>query len=205
MPDTSTAAPDQEVGLRERQKRARRDALIDAAHDLVEAHGLENVSVEAICAEAGVSRRTFFNYFASKDDAILAIQPWEIDPTVARTFTEGGPTGRLGTDIEHLVRHLVDRPPLGRRRIARAIELARREPGLGGRQLAAFEEHRLQLMALATQRLDDESTTADVELLAMTIMTVTHGAFVRWETSDQQGEVAAHVGPVVANLREVLA
>ncbi|WP_240778038.1 TetR family transcriptional regulator [Nonomuraea basaltis] len=57
-------------GLRERKKRATRIALSWAAIRLCAARGLDDVRVEDIAAEAGVSPRTFNNYFSSKGEAI---------------------------------------------------------------------------------------------------------------------------------------
>ena len=60
-------------GLRERKKAATRRTLGLAAMGLAVRRGLENVLVEDIAAEAGVSARTFNNYFASKYEAICAL------------------------------------------------------------------------------------------------------------------------------------
>lgn len=60
-----------EVGLRERKKTATRRALYEAAVRLAIAHGADKITVEAIADEAGVSRRTFSNYFANKEEALL--------------------------------------------------------------------------------------------------------------------------------------
>jgi AcrR family transcriptional regulator len=59
-------------GLRERKKRETRIALSWATIRLVVERGLDNVRIEDIAAEAGVSTRTFSNYFATKGEAIVA-------------------------------------------------------------------------------------------------------------------------------------
>jgi AcrR family transcriptional regulator len=65
--DTSRAAG---PGLRERKKQQTREALSWAALRLAVERGLGNVLVEDIAAEAGVSPRTYNNYFSSKAEAI---------------------------------------------------------------------------------------------------------------------------------------
>jgi AcrR family transcriptional regulator len=59
------------TGLRERKKAATREAMHEAAVHLTLAHGIENLTVEAIADAAFVSRRTFSNYFANKEQALL--------------------------------------------------------------------------------------------------------------------------------------
>ena len=50
----------------------RRNQILEAAHRAFNRHGI-NVSVDQICAEAGVSKGNFYGYFESKDELILAI------------------------------------------------------------------------------------------------------------------------------------
>lgn len=58
------------TGRREQNKARTRDALLDALRTLVSATGPEVVTVEQIAEEAGVSRRTFFNYFPTVEAAL---------------------------------------------------------------------------------------------------------------------------------------
>ncbi|MGH3301303.1 MAG: TetR family transcriptional regulator [Streptosporangiaceae bacterium] len=68
------AEPEHEAaGLRERKKIATRNALGVAAMQLVIERGVDNVLVEDIAEAAGVSTRTFNNYFSSKYEAICAL------------------------------------------------------------------------------------------------------------------------------------
>lgn len=67
-----------EIGLRERKKFATKEALGRAALDLAIERGLDVVTAELIAEAAGVSTRTFHNYFSCKEDAVL----FELDKSV---------------------------------------------------------------------------------------------------------------------------
>jgi AcrR family transcriptional regulator len=121
---------------RERKKRQTRAALIRAALELFDAKGYENTAVREITDAVDVSERTFFRYFASKEDlavsfakdwtdtmlASLAARPADEDPLSAMrgSFRESMLTlaavrGDLdedgGTPTYLLVTRLIDSTP----------------------------------------------------------------------------------------------
>lgn len=191
------------LGLRERKKRARREVLIDATHRLVGEHGLDAVTVDAICEEAGVSVRTFFNYFETKDDAVLGHTPWPFDSAAGETFAAGGPTGHLLADLQALVSSFLSDPPMGRQRLARALELAAKEPRLLARHLAWMEQHKGQLSALVERRLGDDPPYSS-EIVGATLLFLTHATFMRWDAAGGAGGAEEHLTAVVTDLRSIL-
>jgi AcrR family transcriptional regulator len=75
-----------EQTLRQRKHAATALNIERNAVALVLEHGLDNVTVDMICEASGVSQRTFFNYFKSKDLAILGATPPRLDEATVRTF-----------------------------------------------------------------------------------------------------------------------
>ncbi|MFE5286251.1 TetR/AcrR family transcriptional regulator [Nocardia sp. NPDC056611] len=87
------------AGLRERKKQATREALREAALRLALEQGPDNVRVEDIAEAAGVSPRTYNNYFSSRDQAIVAAVTGERDARVAAAVTARAPEVGLADAI----------------------------------------------------------------------------------------------------------
>ncbi len=77
----STPAP-----RRRKDAREKAAAIERAATDLVLDRGYDAVTVDMICELAGVSQRTFFNHFGTKDAALLGLTHPSIDPAAADAF-----------------------------------------------------------------------------------------------------------------------
>jgi AcrR family transcriptional regulator len=123
----STLSPN----LRERKKVETWTAIHEAAASLALQHGLDQATVEAIAESAGVSPRTFFNYFPAKEDAVLGLREPILDPRAA---------AKLAGSEDLLVEAtllLVDvaRSAVGATDAGRRRELLKRYPNLFRRQM----------------------------------------------------------------------
>jgi AcrR family transcriptional regulator len=117
--------------LRERKKVETWTAIHEAAASLAQQRGLEQATVEVIAASAGVSPRTFFNYFPAKEDAVLGLRGPVLDPEEAAKLEDA--VDLLGQVSLLLVS--VARSALGSTDTRRRRELLQRYPNLHRRQM----------------------------------------------------------------------
>ncbi|GGK67148.1 TetR/AcrR family transcriptional regulator [Nocardia camponoti] len=89
----------QRKGLREQKKQATREALREAALRLALERGPDNVRVDDIAEAAGVSPRTYNNYFSSREQAIVAAVTAERETRVAAAVAARSATGRLADAV----------------------------------------------------------------------------------------------------------
>jgi AcrR family transcriptional regulator len=184
------------AGLRERKKTATRQALHEAAVRLAVERGVEHVTIEAIADAAGVSRRTFSNYFAGKEQALLYGDEARIrrllDLVHDRPAAES-PWTALTRAAEELTLEREDDAT----RMAQT-RLLRRHPSLLVQQVANYAAAERELAAVLGRRM---AAGADAplraRLLAATFLTTMRVATETW--LDQP------VGPLVEVIRDALA
>ncbi|MCX4906737.1 TetR/AcrR family transcriptional regulator [Streptomyces sp. NBC_00878] len=90
-------------GLRERKKQATRVALREAALRLAVERGPDQVRVEDIAEAAGVSPRTYNNYFASREQAIVAAVTADREARIAAAVAARPPGVRLADAVTEAV------------------------------------------------------------------------------------------------------
>jgi len=167
------------LGLRERHKHSTRRALEDAALELFARDGFDATTVEMIAAAANVSPRTFFRYFATKDDVLNPER--EVRQAALRDEVRGLP-GSLG-DLEAAAAALgalcpafeAERDRMQQRRAAAATSAALR----GRVQDVVHSWQRTLLEALAERRGVDVGEL-EVQVAAATAIAVWQTAIVRW-------------------------
>ncbi|EGD45339.1 transcriptional regulator, TetR family [Nocardioidaceae bacterium Broad-1] len=197
-----TSAPP--PNARERQKRERRLALIEAAQRLVGERGLDDVTVEEISSAAGLSTRTFFNYFDSKDDAVLGIQEIELDAEVRAQFVSGGPSGRLMTDLETLVAGFLKDAAPNIEQVERAMRLLTSEPRLMQRHVAWHQRVVGEFEELLSERRKARPSPVDDDTIGMVAGLLMRSSALAWARSGYAGDAAAHLPEAVAQLRLLL-
>src|SRR4051812_19489554 len=87
------------TGLREQKKQATRKALRAAALRLAVERGPDNVRVDDIAEAAGVSPRTYNNYFSSREQAIVAAVTSEREARIAAAVAARPPDVRLADAV----------------------------------------------------------------------------------------------------------
>ncbi|HXN45890.1 MAG TPA: TetR/AcrR family transcriptional regulator [Bryobacteraceae bacterium] len=86
---------------RERKKIAARSQILSAAIDLFSRRGIDAVTIDEIAAAADVGKGTIYNYFATKEDIVVAFMAdleARIAPTIARSRPGTRPVDRVLAD-----------------------------------------------------------------------------------------------------------
>jgi len=156
--------------------------LQDAALDLFGRDGFDNVTVDAIAAAAGTSRRTFFRYFATKEDAAVA----DFDARV-ELFAKllAGERGSGRTAIEHVAeagRKVVStiwaEPDFYRKR----YRIVFANPALVDRMTLADRRYEELIAEAVSEDFPTELGILHARMFAAAAIALTNVVFERWVT-----------------------
>lgn len=186
--------------LRERKKIATREAISAAALRLALDHGPENVRVDDIAEAAGVSPRTYNNYFSSREQAIVAAISAERALRIAAAL-RNRPAGEPLADavVAAVVEQYVAEAEPG----SEAFALLTSAPGLRAEFLGTVAAIEQPLAAAIAERTGIDELRATV--LAAAVSAAARVAAGRWLRPAAGGLVVAPTTPLADALREALA
>lgn len=173
-------------GLRERKRQQTRKAITAAARSLTATKGLNGFTVEEVCETVGVSRRTFFNYFPTKEDAILGHHDDEHPGELMAGFLKGG--GEPGTISETLLADLIQLTldiwaskvdSESATDVRQLIAAIKKEPQLTAKIVGASAEREASSRQLIAQR---EGVPADHPVVVMAVTMISAMAHHAHET-----------------------
>ncbi len=169
--------------LRERRKAETTREIHEVAMRMARDEGIEAVTIEAICEMAGISQRTFFNYFPFKE-AVFVLPPPPLPADAVERFSAG--QGDLVADLIDLL--VAQATELGRNRWPGSLmrQIAEAHPRLMPLQMAEFQKFEQQLRGLIAARLGSGIDDARAATLAGAMIGATRITFDRWlEVADE--------------------
>jgi AcrR family transcriptional regulator len=182
-----------EPGLRAQHKLSTRRALEDAALERFARDGFDQTSVDAIASDAGVSPRTFFRYFATKDE-VLDMGREERQAMLRDTIRDLDPDLPVSEVVRRAVVALAAGFEDDRARVELRQRAAESSPVLRGRLFDTFVswEH-----TLATALTDRGVDRAAAEVLGAIGIAVFRTAVARW-LREADADLLALVGGALA-------
>jgi AcrR family transcriptional regulator len=183
------------AGLRERKKERTRRLLGDVALDLFETHGFDRTTVDDIAAAADVSPRTFFRYFAAKDEAVFD-RATDVEQHF-RALLAARPTDEpLLESLKEIGRDLLSHELVDEARVRRVLTLVHVEPALRGRYDGLMAIIEAELTTWAADRLGVAPTDLRPRLLAAAVLAARRVATEVWLESPDT-DLADQVGRAI--------
>ena len=165
------------MDLRDKKKSDTEKAIRMAAVDLVLDLGLENVTAEMVARKAGISNRSFFNYFAFKEEALF---PSSLDLSQDAVDRFLAATGPLLADLTDLLVTVFDRHEPDRDRLRGIFELACTSPKLVLVRDQMFLRQEKQIGAIVARRLGVDPEDERPVLISAVVAAAIRVAMKRW-------------------------
>lgn len=174
------------TSVRELKKVATRTELTRVARRSTAHHGLQGFTIEELCEEVGVSRRTFFNYFGSKEEAVLGVDTSLLEQALVEEFVAKGDP-RSAEVSSDLIPDLVSVAAAHGRRMhaspeetAHFVAAIQREPKLFARFSTLGEQRHRRIVELVERRegLDAGDPRADAAVRLLDALV--HGSGARY-------------------------
>ena len=178
-------------GLRERHRRRTAADLEEAALKLFSDRGFDAVTIDDIAAAADVSRRTFFRYYAAKEDVVLSDHPRRLDELQAALDRRPADEPPLAA-LRHAVMSLVGSIEEQREHMLRRFQLVTTTPSLEARSLCLQRNWEAAVTAMLAARMGvDPAKDLRPGVAAATTMAAMRIATVNWLAGGGQDDLAA--------------
>ena len=201
-PDTAPA------GLSARMQKTRL-SITQHARELTAQHGFAGFTVDQLCAGVGISRRTFFNYFAAKIDAVFGHDDDGIPADALNRFMASRPAGIQGisptlqADLVALFLELLNRDEQAIGSTQGFFAAVHREPELLERMVKVGPERQAEFLKLIAQREGVEATHPGLELLVHSLQFSAFKAVDRYLAAGSEGSLAEEYLAVLTMGREI--
>ena len=163
------------TSLRELKKVETTHRITLCAQRLTDERGLDGFTMEDLAEAAEVSRRTLFNYFPGKVDAVLGAHP-ELPDEALATFRAGGPHGNVVDDVAELARIALAVKDPDRESLELGLRVLRSEPRLLAAAHERFEAVTDEFAALLVEREGPEFAADKARLLLRLLLTLLDAA-----------------------------
>lgn len=205
-----TASASEELGLRERKRRATRRAIQLAVIDLVVEHGLEGTTVDEISRRADISPRTFFNYFASKEDAVIGELPPMPTGELVERFVAAGERQPLLDGLAEIIIETVQGEGSDQELMHRRKTVLQQHPHLFAMRIARMRRLEDEMGSIVARRLVADQPGLGAEdadrrghLVANVAFAAMRHAWGRWAHGAPEGRLADYVAESFAELKWV--
>ncbi|MEU9861112.1 TetR family transcriptional regulator [Streptomyces sp. NPDC047971] len=180
-----------EASLAQRKRQLVSDELSEAALILMARKGFDGVTVDEIAAAAGVSKRTFFRYFASKEDVVVQFLT-EMGAGMRAELAGRPAAERPSVALRHTIWASIDACAGHADRALLVVQLILRTPALLARFLERQAHWRDDLAAELADRVGLDSATALYpRLAAATALNAFEVVLHLWSESDGAEDPAA--------------
>jgi AcrR family transcriptional regulator len=189
------------AGLRERKREQTRQRLTEVALKLFLANGYEATTLDDIAAAAEISRRSFFHYFASKEDVVVAWQDRSADAltaAIAERPAEESMITAAENAILTMTRHLNSEDAIA---IAR---LKRETPALQAREQVKYEKMERAMAKALAARASDKTGQTQARLVAMITTGAIRIASENWLAQGAREKPDVLVRRMFADIRAAL-
>ena len=158
------------------------------AQRLTDERGFDGFTMDDLAEAAGVSRRTLFNYFPGKVDAVLGHGP-EVDEDVVQEFRDRGPTGDLMEDIGALISRILTVKGFDRDEAEVARRVVRSNARLHAAAHDRFESITRDFTALLQER-EGPGFTEERGRILLTIVIALHDVVLDQVLADPTGRLS---------------